>query len=116
LDFHLFPQVVGNVLWGAKEQAPLSKPFYFGMALVRSLPHIYDLCRKFRFIPAFTDMYIYANPEWDFYSVTSDILIPLVILLLAIMVYMQQRWGGRCLLPRRWRSTFEYEKVDVIAS
>lgn len=116
LDFHLFPQVVGNILWGAKEQAPLSKPFYFGMALVRSLPHIYDLCRKFRFIPAFTDTYIYANPEWDFYSVTSDILIPLVILLQAVMVYMQQRWGGRCLLPRRWRSTFEYEKVDVIAS
>lgn len=116
LDFHLFPQVVGNILWGAKEQAPLSKPFYFGMALVRSLPHIYDLCRKFRFIPAFTDMYLYANPEWDFYSVTSDILIPLGILLLAIIVYMQQRWGGRCVLPRRWRNRFEYEKVDVIGS
>jgi hypothetical protein len=113
LDFHLFPQVVGNILWGAKEQAPLSKPFYFGMALVRSLPHIYDLCRKFKFIPAFADTYLYANPEWDFYSVTSDILIPLVILLLAIMVYVQQRWGGRCLLPRRWRNSFEYEKVDV---
>lgn len=113
LDFHLFPQVVGNVIWGAKEQAPLSKPFYFGMALVRSLPHIYDLCRKFKFIPAFADTYLYANPEWDFYSVTSDILIPVVILLLAVMVYVQQRWGGRCLLPRRWRSSFEYEKVDV---
>lgn len=114
LDFHLFPQVVGNVLWGAKEQAPLSKVFYLGMALVRSLPHIYDLCRKFRFIPAFTDMYLYANPEWDFYNITSDILIPAVILLLAMLVYMQQRWGGRCVLPRRWRSRFEYEKVPVV--
>lgn len=84
------------------------------MALVRSLPHIYDLCRKFRFIPAFTDMYLYANPEWDFYNITSDILIPAVILLLAMLVYMQQRWGGRCVLPRRWRSRFEYEKVPVV--
>ncbi|KAG0608112.1 hypothetical protein M758_8G079100 [Ceratodon purpureus] len=113
LDFHLFPQVVGNVLWGAKEQAPLSKYFYFGMALVRSLPHVYDLCRQFKFIPSFADSYMYANPEWDFYSVTSDILIPFIILVLAILVYMQQRWGGRCVLPRRWRSSFEYEKVDI---
>lgn len=113
LDFHLFPQVVGNILWGAKEQAPLSRPFYFGMALVRSLPHIYDLCRMFKFIPAAPNMYMYANPEWDFYSITSDILIPSVILLLAILVYMQQRWGGQCLLPRRWRSRFEYEMVDA---
>lgn len=112
LDFHLFPQVVGNILWGAKEQAPLSKPFYFGMAFVRSLPHIYDLCRRFQFLPAFSDMYLYANPEWDFYSITSDVSIPCGILLLAILVYMQQRWGGRCVLPRRWRGGFEYEKVS----
>lgn len=116
LDLHLLPQVVGNVLWGAKEQAPLSKPFYFGMALVRSLPHLYDLCRQFQFIPSFAESYAYANPKWDFYSVSSDIIIPSIILLLAVMVYMQQRWGGRCLLPRRWRSSFEYEKVDIIGT
>jgi hypothetical protein len=114
LDFHLFPQVVANVLWGAKEQAPLAKAFYFGMAVVRSLPHIYDLCRTFRFVPTYSDMYMYANPEWDFYSAAWDIVIPCGTLLLASLIYMQQRWGGRCILPARWRSFFGYEKVPSV--
>ena len=113
-DFHLFPQVVGNVLWGAKRQAPLSKHFYLGMALVRSLPHLYDLYRRLHHTPySGPGVSMYDHLEWDLYAIASDVLISSVILLLAILVFMQQQWGGRCLLPWQSRSSFEYEKVDI---
>jgi len=118
LDFHLLPQVMANVLWdesAPQAPPPLLKLFFMGTALVRSLPHLYDLCRQFRFLPSFSDTYLYANPESEFYSVCADVAIPLVVMLLALLVAVQQRFGGRCVLPRRWRSRLqkqEYERVE----
>lgn len=122
VDFHLLPQVMANALWDESasttttpQAPPLTKLFFMGAALVRSVPHLYDLCRQFRFIPSFSDMYLYANPEWEFYSVCADVAIPLVVMLLALLVAVQQTFGGRCVLPRRWRSRLEkqeYERVE----
>lgn len=117
LDLHLVPQVVANIVWDVSgEQAALSKPFYVGMAMVRAVPHVYDLCRRLRFtVPLMADVYLYADPEWEWFSGCADVVVPCLVMVLAMVVWMQQRWGGRCVLPRRWRTLLEqpqYEKVN----
>ncbi|KAF2297692.1 hypothetical protein GH714_002281 [Hevea brasiliensis] len=60
--------------------------------------------------------YIYGNHRQDFYSTAWDIIIPLVGLLFAAFIYLQQRYGGSCIIPKRFRGTPDYEKVPVVSS
>ncbi|XP_019193110.1 PREDICTED: uncharacterized protein LOC109187378 [Ipomoea nil] len=112
LDGFLFPQVLFNIFHSSREAA-LSRWFYMGTTLVRLLPHAYDLYRVHNYAAAMEveGSYLYANPRADFYSTAWDIIIPCLGMLLAVIIWLQQRFGGRCLLPRRFRDSVAYEKV-----
>ncbi|OVA07768.1 Protein of unknown function DUF2921 [Macleaya cordata] len=111
LDSFLFPQIMLNIFWNSKDKA-LSPAFYVGTSVVRLLPHAYDLYRAHSFVPSF-DVSIYANPGADFFSTAWDVIITCVGLLFAGLIYFQQRFGGRCILPKRFRQLSTYEKVPI---
>ncbi|KAK6124346.1 hypothetical protein DH2020_041916 [Rehmannia glutinosa] len=111
LDGFLLPQIMFNLFSDSKEKA-LAPSFYVGTTFVCLLPHAYDLYRSHSSTWSFG--YIYANPRLDYYSTAWDIIISFGGLLLVVLIYLQQRFGGQCLLPRRfWRRSTTYEKVPV---
>lgn len=104
-DFFLLPQIIGNILWHF-EGKPLRKLYYIGITVLRLLPHIYDYFRPPVFNPYYTDGYEYAsrvfkssfaNPASDFYSKFGDISIPVTAMVLAIVIFIQQRWNKHAL-------------------
>ncbi|KAL8468027.1 hypothetical protein ACS0TY_031323 [Phlomoides rotata] len=110
LDGFLFPQILFNLFSDSKEKT-LAPSFYVGTTFVRLLPHAYDLYRSHT--STWSVSYIYANPRMDYYSTTWDIIISVGGLLFALLLYLQQRYGGQCLLPKRFLQRFTYEKVPV---
>ncbi|XP_039117344.1 uncharacterized protein LOC120253121 [Dioscorea cayenensis subsp. rotundata] len=90
-DFFLLPQIIGNTMWQLNGK-PLRKVYYFGITLVRILPHVYDYVRAPVFNPYFSEEYEFVNPALDFYSKFDDVAIPMTAILLSILVYVQQRW------------------------
>ncbi|EEF43276.1 conserved hypothetical protein [Ricinus communis] len=115
LDGFLLPQIMFNVFLNCKENS-LASSFYVGKTIVRLLPHAYDLYRAHSSSWSLDLSYIYGSHKHDFYSTTWDIIIPFVGLLLAAFIYLQQRFGGRCFIPRKFRETSGYEKVPVASS
>ncbi|XP_074373513.1 uncharacterized protein LOC141713842 [Apium graveolens] len=114
LDGFLFPQVLLNMFQVSTESA-LSMPFYLGTTLVHSVPHAYDIYRASNYVPAHVNgTYVYANPNADFYSAAWDIIIPLAGLLLGAIIFLQQRYGGRSILPRKFRELELYAKVPAV--
>ncbi|PIN22739.1 hypothetical protein CDL12_04556 [Handroanthus impetiginosus] len=114
LDGFLLPQILSNTFTGSRQKA-LSHPFYIGTSAIRLVPHAYDQYRL-RNYPMFepNTTYYYANPTADFYSTAWDVVIPFGVIVLAVMVFLQQRHGGRWILPRRFREVELYEKVPVV--
>ncbi|XWS18389.1 hypothetical protein CRYUN_Cryun32bG0039300 [Craigia yunnanensis] len=115
LDGFLLPQIVFNMLSKSNEKA-LAASFYIGTTLVRLLPHAYDLCRAHSSSGYLDLSYIYANHKMDFYSTAWDIIIPCGGMLFAIFIFLQQRFGGQCFLPKRFKKDAIYEKVSVDSS
>ncbi|EOY28248.1 Uncharacterized protein TCM_029873 [Theobroma cacao] len=111
-DGFLLPQVVFNVLSKSNEKA-LAASFYIGTTMVHLLPHAYDLYRAHSSSGYLGLSYIYANHKMDFFSTAWDIIIPCGGLLFAIFIFLQQRYGGHCFLPKRFREDAVYEKVPV---
>lgn len=91
-DFFLFPQFIGNLLWQI-DCKPLRKLYFVGITAVRLFPHVYDYIRAPALNPYFTEDNEFANPTSDFYSKFGDVAIPMTAILLAIAVYIQQRWS-----------------------
>ncbi|KAM7498706.1 hypothetical protein LguiA_023120 [Lonicera macranthoides] len=117
LDGFLFPQIILNLFTVSTENGVLSHSFYIGTTFVRLLPHGYDLYRVHNYVPRhFNGSYIYANPTADFYSKAWDVIIPCGGILFAVIIFLQQRFGGRFFLPRRFREVEVYEKVPVVGS
>lgn len=116
LDGFLLPQILLNIFRDSNEKA-LSVPFYVGMTLVRLIPHGYDLWRVLSFVRTqFSSSYIYGIPETDFYSTAWDVIIPLGGITFAAVIYLQQRFGGCCIVPRRFRkNSVNYEKLPVVS-
>ncbi|KAJ6695899.1 FAMILY PROTEIN putative (DUF2921)-RELATED [Salix koriyanagi] len=112
LDGFLFPQILLNIFQNSAENA-LSRFFYLGNTFVRLLPHAYDLYRAHFYVEDFDGSYMYAEPGGDYFSTAWDVIIPLVTLLFAAVIYLQQRLGGRCFMPKRLKETEGYEKVPV---
>ncbi|ESQ30155.1 hypothetical protein EUTSA_v10011203mg [Eutrema salsugineum] len=119
-DFFLLPQVIANFLWQIDSQQPLRKLYYLGITLVRLFPHVYDYI-----IGSVPDPYFigeeheFVNPNFDFFSKFGDISIPFTAILLAVIVFVQQRWdydklsqaltfGRFKILPSR---SVKYERV-----
>ncbi|RWR96225.1 hypothetical protein CKAN_02559800 [Cinnamomum micranthum f. kanehirae] len=113
LDGFLLPQILLNLFWDSKAKA-LAPSYYGGTTLVRSLPHAYDAYRAHKSLPYVNSTYIYADPGWDLYSAAWDVIIPCGGLLFAFLIFLQQRFGGAVVLPRRFRQSAEYEKVPVV--
>ncbi|KAJ8545528.1 hypothetical protein K7X08_018111 [Anisodus acutangulus] len=113
LDGFLLPQIMFNLFCNTTERA-LTPGFYIGTTLVRLMPHVYDLYRAHSNSWSFD--YIYGNPKMDYYSTAWDIIICCGGLLLAVLVFLQQRFGGFCCLPRRYRDSSSYEKVPVAST
>ncbi|KAI7980429.1 hypothetical protein LOK49_Contig148G00002 [Camellia lanceoleosa] len=114
LDGFLFPLILLNMFRISGEK-PLSHSFYIGTTFVRLLPHAYDLYRAHNYArEQFEESYIYANPSADYYSTAWDVGIYCGGVAFAIIIYLQQRFGGRFFLPRRFREAEAvYEKVPV---
>ncbi|KAJ9190096.1 hypothetical protein P3X46_001328 [Hevea brasiliensis] len=91
-DFFLLPQVIGNIMWQI-DCKPLKELYFMGITFVRLLPHVYDYIRAPIPNPYFADEYEFVNPNVDFYSKFGDIAIPTTAILLAVAVYIQQRWN-----------------------
>ncbi|KAI4299378.1 hypothetical protein L6164_032845 [Bauhinia variegata] len=115
LDGFLLPQILFNMFLNSEEHA-LTFPFYFGTTIVRILPHAYDLYRAHSSAWFLDLSYIYANHRMDFYSTAWDIIIPCAGLLFSALVFFQQRFGGLSILPKRFRESYDYEKVPVIGN
>ncbi|KAL0320678.1 UNVERIFIED_CONTAM: hypothetical protein Sradi_5329300 [Sesamum radiatum] len=114
LDGFLLPQVLLNVFMGSAEKA-LSRPFYVGISAVRLVPHAYDQYRAHNYPASYVNgTYYYANPTADFYSTAWNVIIPCGVIALAVIVFLQQRRGGRWILPRRFRELELYEKVPAV--
>lgn len=114
-DGFLLPQILFNCFFNSGEKA-LAPFFYVGTTAVRLLPHAYDLYRAHSSTWNLDLSYIYANHRMDFYSTAWNIIIPCGGLLFAVLIFLQQRFGGRCILPRRFREISVYEKVPVISN
>ncbi|KAB2605639.1 hypothetical protein D8674_005356 [Pyrus ussuriensis x Pyrus communis] len=113
LDGFLLPQIVLNMFCKSKENA-LTISFYVGTTFVRALPHAYDLYRARNFAHhQFNESYLYASPAADFYSTACDVIIPFGGLVFAGVIFLQQKFGGRCILPQKLIELGEYEKVPT---
>lgn len=93
-DFFLLPQVIGNLVWELNCK-PLRGPYFIGITVVRLVPHLYDYIRPPAPAsnPYYVEDYEFFNPSKDFYSKIGDIAIPITAILLAAVVYFQQRWN-----------------------
>lgn len=113
-DGFLLPQIVLNAIGNCTEKA-LSPPYYVGMTLVRSFPHVYDAYRRSHYyVPSVDTSIIFATPHEDYYSRAWDVAIPFGGVLFAVLVFFQQKLGGSFFLPKRFRSVGDgYELVSV---
>jgi len=71
---------------------------YIGTTAVRALPHVYDTYRTRHYLPLFNSSYTHASLERKLYSSAWDIIVPLQLFLFALLVYLQQLFGGGCIL------------------
>ncbi|KAD3069275.1 hypothetical protein E3N88_37155 [Mikania micrantha] len=111
LDTFLVPQIMFN-LFCDTHGTVLASSFYIGSTMVRLLPHVYDLYRRHS-SSWFYDK-IYADPGMDYYSTAWDIVICCTGMLCVLVIYMQQRFGGQSVLPKRFREGVLYQKIPVI--
>ena len=115
VDGFLFPQILFNVFMNSGDQQVLSQSFYMGTTLIRLLPHAYDLYRAQNYAQGFDGSYKYANPGGDFYSTAWDVIIPCAGLLFSAIIFLQQRFGGGCIISKRFReSEAAYEMIPVV--
>ncbi|XAR56546.1 hypothetical protein NMG60_11037078 [Bertholletia excelsa] len=116
IDGFLLPQILLNLFRISTEKA-LAHAFYIGISLIRLVPHAYDLYRSSNYLWCRSDgTCIFANPGGDFYSDHWDMVIMCGGVVLAVIVLLQQRFGGRFFLPRRLREVGVYEKVPVVST
>ncbi|ESQ55198.1 hypothetical protein EUTSA_v10024323mg [Eutrema salsugineum] len=110
LDGFLLPQILFNGFSNSDSKS-LAASFYSGNSFVRLLPHAYDLYRSHSYGKILDWSFIYANHKMDYYSTTWDIIILCIGFLFAFLIFLQQRFGGRCFIPKRFRDNLGYEKV-----
>uniref|UniRef100_A0A0E0PR27 RING-type E3 ubiquitin transferase n=1 Tax=Oryza rufipogon TaxID=4529 RepID=A0A0E0PR27_ORYRU len=115
LDGFLLPQVILNACLGSKVKA-LSPGFYIGSTMIRALPHVYDVFRAKHFVPSLRPFYRYANPRDDLFSLAWDIAIPCGAILLSVLLFLQQRFGGAFFICSKNRKASEYEMVSTVIS
>ncbi|RLM81023.1 hypothetical protein C2845_PM12G08210 [Panicum miliaceum] len=81
-EWFLLPQVIGNALWRVNCK-PLAARYYAGVTAAWLLPHVYGYLR-----PPVFDMY-----PGSLYSKAGAVVVPGVGVVLALLVFVQQRWN-----------------------
>ncbi|WCJ20697.1 hypothetical protein M5689_002914 [Euphorbia peplus] len=114
LDCFLVPQIILNIFHNSRQNC-LSFLFYTGTTFMRVLPHVYDLFRAHFYVDGFEWSYVYADPVGDYYSTAWDVIIPAGCMLFCGIIYIQQRNGGRYILPKMLKETAKYERVPIFA-
>ncbi|XP_057743185.1 uncharacterized protein LOC130961359 [Arachis stenosperma] len=92
-DFFLMPQVIENKAWRCQVKS-LRKTYYFGLTLLRLVIHFYDYIRDplvDPFVSDGGDAFINNQVGSDFFSI-FDIMIPIIMVLFACVVSIQQSW------------------------
>ncbi|XP_034678867.1 uncharacterized protein LOC117909075 [Vitis riparia] len=102
LDWFLLPQILLNLFIDSREKA-LSHAFYIGTTSIRLLPHAYELYSALSFARGFDGSWSYANPGAGFYTTAWNAMIPCGSLLFAVVLFLQQKYGGLCILPKRFK-------------
>ena len=110
LDAFLLPQILFNGFSNSDAKA-LAASFYGGHSFVRLLPHAYDLYRSHSYGKNLDWSFIYASHKVDYYSTAWDVIILCIGFVFAVVVFLQQRFGGRCFIPKRFIEDVRYEKV-----
>ncbi|MBA0803941.1 hypothetical protein Gohar_014100 [Gossypium harknessii] len=101
LDGFLLPQILLNMFSKSKQKA-LSCSFYIGTTFVRLLPHAYDLYCSLNSV-YYSMLQVSVSPVRCFVSAAWDVTIFSGLLLLAAIIYLQQKFDGHCILPSRLR-------------
>ena len=91
LDSFLLPQILLNMFRDSKEKT-LSCSFYIGTTFVRLLPHAFGL-------------YGAQKSGLELVSTVWDVIIPFTTTLFAVVIYLQQKFGDRCIFPFRFRKS-----------
>ena len=97
LDGFLLPQVIRNSLSGSRVRA-FSPWFYAGVAAIRTAPQAYDAFRMWSYVPSLRPSLAYAGPRDDLFGAGWDVAVPCGAALLAALLFLQQRLGGRVLV------------------
>ncbi|MED6110966.1 hypothetical protein PIB30_047963 [Stylosanthes scabra] len=93
-DFFLMPQVIENKAWSSQGR-PLRKTYYIGLTLLRLVTYFYDYIRDplmYSFSKDGGDALLYNQVGSDFSSI-YDIMVPIIMILLACVVNIQQSWN-----------------------
>nr|CAB3446272.1 unnamed protein product [Digitaria exilis] len=85
-EWFLLAQVIGNALWRVNCK-PLAARHYAGLTAVWLLPHVYGYIRP----PVVNTYSGFPDDVMDLKA--SDVVVPVVGFVLAIVVYVQQRWN-----------------------
>ncbi|PUZ74901.1 hypothetical protein GQ55_1G103400 [Panicum hallii var. hallii] len=105
-EWFLLPQVVGNALWRVNCK-PLAARYYAGVTAVWLLPHVYGYLR-----PPVVNAYSEAHGDVvGFYSKASAVVVPVVGFVLALVVYVQQRWNYKIV---GWAMRTEKNKLQHV--
>ncbi|TVU33262.1 hypothetical protein EJB05_25053, partial [Eragrostis curvula] len=90
-EWFLLPQVIGNAVWRVNCK-PLAARYYAGVTAVWLLPHVYGYLRPPVVHGARPDA---QHGALGFYSNAVAVTVPVVGVVLALAVYVQQRWNYR---------------------
>ncbi|CAL4888850.1 unnamed protein product [Urochloa decumbens] len=108
-EWFLLPQVIGNALWRVNCK-PLAARYYAGVTVVWLLPHVYGYLRPPVVINPYSESEAYDDVV-AFYSKASAVVVPVVGLVLALVVYVQQRWNYKIV---RWPMGTERNKLQHV--
>ncbi|OVA06533.1 Protein of unknown function DUF2921 [Macleaya cordata] len=95
-DLFLIPQIIGNFVWQIHGK-PLCKSYYIGFTILKLLRYVYDNIRD----PIYNHYTLSDAPRIPlrFFSKPDIISIPMTLVGLAMIVYIQQRWNYE---KRKW--------------
>ncbi len=98
-DLFLFPQVVGNALWNVKGK-PLHPMYYIGSTIVQLLRHLYLRFSAPVYYSYGSFRFPYVHMNADFFDRDNKIVTHLLAIVLALVVYIQQKWNGWLVVSR----------------
>ncbi|KAE8673793.1 Ubiquitin-conjugating enzyme 25, putative isoform 1 [Hibiscus syriacus] len=101
LDSFLLPQILVNMFSNSRRKA-LSCSFFIGITFIRLLPHAYDLHCNLSNV-YYNILQVSVNDDHCFVSAAWDVTMFWGLLVLAAIIFVQQKNGAHCILPSRHR-------------